>query len=40
MAVANSLAAIRGGASLVQGCVNGYGERTGNAVGLVQVKRS
>ncbi|EFJ26316.1 hypothetical protein SELMODRAFT_97271, partial [Selaginella moellendorffii] len=31
LAVANSLAAVRGGASLVQGCVNGYGERTGNA---------
>eukprot|EP00250_Pteridium_aquilinum_P007407 c17130_g1_i1 orf=781-2643(-) len=31
MAVANSLAAVRGGATLVQGCINGYGERTGNA---------
>jgi len=31
MAVANSLAAVRGGASLIQGTVNGYGERTGNA---------
>ena len=30
-AVANSLAAVRGGAIQVQGCVNGYGERTGNA---------
>jgi len=31
MAVANSLAAVRGGATLIQGTVNGYGERTGNA---------
>ena len=31
MAVANSLAAVKGGATLVQGCINGYGERTGNA---------
>ena len=30
-AVANSLAAVRSGASQVQGCVNGYGERSGNA---------
>ncbi|SDQ74920.1 citramalate synthase [Quadrisphaera sp. DSM 44207] len=30
-AVANSLAAVQAGASHVQGCVNGYGERTGNA---------
>jgi 2-isopropylmalate synthase len=30
-AVANSLAAIKAGATHVQGCVNGYGERTGNA---------
>lgn len=30
-AVANSLAAVRLGATHVQGCVNGYGERTGNA---------
>jgi 2-isopropylmalate synthase len=30
-AVANSLAAVGGGARLVQGCVNGYGERCGNA---------
>jgi 2-isopropylmalate synthase len=29
--VANSLAAVEGGARLVQGCVNGYGERCGNA---------
>ncbi|MHB8296222.1 MAG: citramalate synthase [Acidimicrobiales bacterium] len=31
LAVANSLAAVRAGARQVQGCVNGYGERTGNA---------
>ena len=30
-AVANSLAAVREGATQVQGCVNGYGERAGNA---------
>ena len=30
-AVANSLAAIDAGATHVQGCINGYGERTGNA---------
>jgi 2-isopropylmalate synthase len=30
-AVANSLAAVTAGARLVQGCVNGYGERCGNA---------
>jgi len=30
-AVANSLAGVEGGARLVQGCVNGYGERCGNA---------
>ena len=30
-AVANSLAAVRAGARHVQGCINGYGERTGNA---------
>lgn len=30
-AVANSLAAVRMGATQVQGCINGYGERTGNA---------
>ena len=29
--VANSLEAVRQGATHVQGCVNGYGERTGNA---------
>ncbi len=31
LAVANSLAAVHGGAVLVQGTINGYGERTGNA---------
>ncbi len=30
-AVANSLAAVEAGAFQVQGCMNGYGERTGNA---------
>jgi 2-isopropylmalate synthase len=30
-AVANSIAAVRAGATHVQGCMNGYGERTGNA---------
>ncbi len=30
-AVANSLAAVESGVRLVQGCVNGYGERCGNA---------
>ena len=30
-AVANTLAAVRQGATHVQGCINGYGERTGNA---------
>jgi len=30
-AVANSLAAVGAGARLLQGCVNGYGERCGNA---------
>jgi 2-isopropylmalate synthase len=30
-AVANSLAGVSAGARLVQGCVNGYGERCGNA---------
>lgn len=30
-AVANTLAAVEAGCSHVQGCVNGYGERTGNA---------
>ena len=29
LAVANSLAGVKGGARMVQGCVNGYGERTG-----------
>ncbi|HTZ08706.1 MAG TPA: citramalate synthase [Acidimicrobiales bacterium] len=29
-AVANSIASVRAGATHVQGCVNGYGERTGN----------
>ena len=31
LAVANSLAAVEAGAWLVQGTINGYGERTGNA---------
>ncbi|MDQ1105009.1 2-isopropylmalate synthase [Nocardioides zeae] len=30
-AVANSVAAVQAGATHVQGCINGYGERTGNA---------
>src|ERR1700691_3350972 len=30
-AVANSLAGVRAGATQLQGCVNGYGERAGNA---------
>ncbi|MDQ4134200.1 MAG: citramalate synthase [Actinomycetota bacterium] len=30
-AVANTLTGVRPGASHVQGCINGYGERTGNA---------
>jgi 2-isopropylmalate synthase len=30
-AVANSLMAVRQGVTQVQGCINGYGERTGNA---------
>ena len=30
-AVANSLAAVAAGAVQIQGCINGYGERTGNA---------
>jgi 2-isopropylmalate synthase len=30
-AVANSLAGVRGGATLIQGTINGYGERVGNA---------
>ena len=31
LAVASSLAAVKAGAEMVQGCVNGIGERTGNA---------
>ncbi len=31
LAVANSIAAVRGGATHVQGTINGYGERCGNA---------
>jgi 2-isopropylmalate synthase len=31
MAVGNSLTAVRSGVYQVQGCINGYGERTGNA---------
>ncbi len=31
LAAANSLAAVRAGANMVQGTINGYGERTGNA---------
>jgi len=31
LGVANSLAAVRAGATMVQGTINGYGERTGNA---------
>jgi 2-isopropylmalate synthase len=31
VAVANTLMAVEAGASLVQGCLNGYGERCGNA---------
>src|SRR5690606_25908626 len=31
LAVANTLAAVEAGATHVQGCINGYGERTGNA---------
>ena len=30
-AVANSLTAVQAGATQVQGCINGYGERAGNA---------
>ncbi len=42
-AVANALAAVRAGAVQVQGCVNGYGERTGNAdlltlIGNIEIK--
>ena len=43
-AVANTLAAVRAGVTHVQGCANGYGERSGNAnlftvVGNLQLKR-
>jgi len=43
MAVANSLAAVRAGAAMVQGTINGYGERCGNAdlitmIGVLQTK--
>ncbi|MEV0402846.1 citramalate synthase [Actinoallomurus sp. NPDC050550] len=43
-AVANTLAAVKAGATHVQGCANGYGERSGNAnlftvVGNLQLKR-
>lgn len=31
MAVANALEGVRAGANMVQGCINGYGERAGNA---------
>jgi len=31
LAVANSVAAVEAGAAMVQGCLNGYGERCGNA---------
>ncbi len=31
LSVANSLAAVKAGARMVQGCINGLGERTGNA---------
>jgi len=31
LAVANSIAAVQGGADMVQGTINGYGERCGNA---------
>jgi 2-isopropylmalate synthase len=31
LAVANTLAAVEAGATLVEGCLNGYGERCGNA---------
>lgn len=36
LALANSLVAVRGGASMVQGTINGYGERCGN-VDLISV---
>src|SRR5918992_1895197 len=44
-AVANTLAAVDAGATHVQGCINGYGERTGNAdlvsvVANLQIKRN
>ncbi len=43
LAVANSLAAVRAGVAMVQGTVNGYGERCGNAdlisvIGNLQLK--
>jgi 2-isopropylmalate synthase len=43
LAVANSLAAVRAGVTMVQGTVNGYGERCGNAdltsvIGNLQLK--
>ncbi|MFO7459241.1 MAG: citramalate synthase [Desulfatiglandales bacterium] len=43
LALANSLEAVRGGAVMVQGTVNGYGERCGNTdltgvIGALQVK--
>ncbi|MCL1594689.1 MAG: citramalate synthase [Actinomycetia bacterium] len=31
LAVGNTLTAVKGGVTQVQGCINGYGERTGNA---------
>ena len=31
LAVANAMAAVEAGATHVQGCMNGYGERCGNA---------
>ncbi len=31
LAVANTLAAVEAGVTQVQGCINGYGERCGNA---------
>lgn len=31
LAVANSISAVKAGATMVQGCINGIGERTGNA---------
>lgn len=42
-AIANALAAVEAGAVQVQGCVNGYGERTGNAdiltlIGNIEMK--